>query len=154
MSQSNPKAERPPRSAFRGCLDGSRFRGGETMRVLVLFMLLCSWSTAAWAKTVKVPKGTIDVNQLHDELLQRFPAWKGTSQADGTFTNPLLQVESTDEEIRLTLPDSADEAAMHAVIDAHAPKARKDAKALRKSAKKKLKDVGLTQDELDAILSD
>lgn len=124
------------------------------MRVLVLVMLLCSWTPVAWAKMVKVPRGRIDVNQLHDELLQRFPAWKGTSQADGTFTNPLLGVESTDEEIRLALPENADEAAVQTVIAAHAPKARKDVKALRKSAKKKLKDVGLTQDELDAILSD
>ena len=124
------------------------------MRALVLLMVFCVGTSVAWAKTITVPKRSMDVNQLHDELLQRFPQWRGTPQADGGFRNPLLQVESTDEEIRLTLPDDADEGAVQAAINAHTPKPRKDIKALRNSAKKKLKGLGLTQDEADAILSD
>lgn len=124
------------------------------MRSFLVFVIVCSWLTPAWAKTVKIPKDAANVNQLHDELLNQFPAWRGTQLPDGTFTNPLLGVESTDEEIQLTLPDNADETAVQAVTNAHTPKARKDVKALRKSARKKLKDVGLTQDEVDAILSD
>jgi len=126
----------------------------ETMRVLVLFLVLSSWTSAAWAKTLKVPKGTTNVNQLHDELLNQFPAWRGAQQPDGTFINPLLRVEHTDQEIRLSLPDDTDERVIQAVVKAHRPKPAKDVKALKQSAKRKLKDLGLTQDEVDAILSD
>ncbi|MBI3319833.1 MAG: hypothetical protein HYZ89_04525 [Candidatus Omnitrophica bacterium] len=124
------------------------------MRTLLVLMVLCAWSTSAWAKTMTVPKGTTNVNQLHDELLARFPAWRGTPQPDGTFTDPLLRVEHTDQEIRLMVPDTADETAVQRVVTDHVPKPPKDLKALRKSAKKKLKDLGLTQDEADAIISD
>jgi len=126
----------------------------DTMRILLVLILSCLWVGEASAKVLKIPKGSMDVNQLHDELLAKFPAWRGTQLPDGTFTDPPLRVEYTDQEIMLMVPDNADETAMQAVIKAHTPKARKDVKALRKSAKKKLKDVGLTQDEIDAILSD
>ena len=124
------------------------------MRVVLIVLLGCIWMPVAWAKTMAVPKGTINVNQLHDELLARFPVWQGTQQPDGTFTDSLLRVEHTDREIRLTVPEDADEAAVQAVIRAHTPKPPKDAKALKKSAKKKLKDLGLTQDEVDVVMSD
>ena len=121
---------------------------------LLVLLLLCPWSTAAWAKTIKVPKGMVSVSQLHDELLTKFPAWRGTPQPNGTFVNPLLRVEHTDQEIRLTVPEDTDETAVQAVVKTHKPKPPKDTKALRKSAKKKLKDLGLTQEEVDATLSD
>ena len=124
------------------------------MRTLLVLMLVWSWTTAAWAKTVKIPKGTSDVNQLHDELLAQFPAWRGTPQPDGSFKNPLLRVEHTDQEIRLSVPDETDEGAIQAVVKTHRPKPRKDVKALKTSAKRKLKDLGLTQDEVDVLLSD
>ena len=124
------------------------------MRVLLAVLLGCVWTPVVWAKTLTVAKGTMHVNQLHDELLTRFPVWRGTQQPDGSFLDPLLRVEHTTQEIRLSVPDTADEAAVQAVITAHVPKPPKDVKALRKSAKKKLKDLGLTQDEVDAIMSD
>ena len=124
------------------------------MRMLLVLVLSCLWAGEASAKVLKIPKRSIDANQLHDELLVKFPVWRGTQLPDGTFTDPPLRVEHTDQEIRLTLPDEADKAAVQAVIAAHTPKPRKDVRALRKSAKRKLKDVGLTQDEVDAILSD
>lgn len=124
------------------------------MRTLLVLMLVVMVVPAAWAKTITIPKGPISVSQLHDELLQQFPRWKGTQQADGSFINPLLRVEHTDQEIRLTTPDETDETAVQAVVKAHKPKPPKDVKALRQSAKKKLKDLGLTQEEVDAILSD
>ncbi len=124
------------------------------MRILLALMLVLMVAPAAWAKTIHLPKGTINVNQLHDELLAKFPAWRGTQQSDGSFTDPLLRVEYTDQEIRLTGPEDADEAAVQAVVKTHKPKPPKDLKAIHQSAKKKLKALGLTQEEVDAILSD
>ena len=121
---------------------------------LLVLLLLCLGSTAAWAKTIKIPKGTVSVSQLHDELLTKFPAWRGTPQPNGSFRDPLLRVEHTDQEIRLTVPEDTDAAAVQAVVTAHKPKPPKDSKAIRHSAKKKLKDLGLTQEEVDATLSD
>ena len=123
------------------------------MRWMMLVSLLV-WPSPVWAKTLRVPKGTIQVNQLHDELLTRFPEWRGTRQPDGTYADPLLGVEHTAQEITLRVPEDTPEASVQAVITAHAPKPPKDVKALKKSAKKKLQDLGLTKDEVEAILSD
>jgi len=95
------------------------------MRTALLVMICCLWMTVAWAKTVKIPKGSIDPNQLHDELLARFPAWHGTQRPDGIFINPSLRIEYTDQEIRLDVPDNADEAAIQAIIAAHIPGKRR-----------------------------
>jgi len=103
--------------------------------MLLVVMILGLGSPAAWAKTLKVAKGSMQVNQLHEELLVRFPAWRGTLQPDGSFTDPLLQVESTDQEIRLTVPDTANEASVQAVIAAHKPKPKID-----KAAEERAKD--------------
>ena len=121
---------------------------------LLVLLLLCPWSTSAWAKTIKIPKGTVSVNQLHDELLTKVPAWRGTPQPNGTFVNPLLQVEFSNDDVTLTVPDQTDEAVVQAMVKTHKPKPPKDHKTIRQSAKKKLKDLGLTQDEVDATLSD
>ena len=122
------------------------------MKLLLILLGLCV-ATPVWAQTLTVALGTKKVNQLHDELLAAFPAWKGTATSEG-FIDPLLRVESTATEMRLQFPDSADPAAVQAVIDAHVPKPAKDWKQLRKDARKKLKDtVGLTTDELDALIS-
>ena len=98
-------------------------------------VLVCVSATNAWAKTVKVPKGSIHVNQLHEELLGVFPTWRGTPQPDGTFADPLLGVESTDQEIILTVPDTTQDAAVQAVITAHKPKPKTD-----KAAEERAKD--------------
>ena len=105
------------------------------MRILLAVLLVGMASPCAWAKTLKVAKGPIEVNQLHEELLSAFPAWRGTPQADGTLVNPLLQVESTEQEIRLTVPDTTPEAAVQAVVAAHKPTPKKD-----KAAEEKAKD--------------
>ncbi len=97
------------------------------MRTILFLTLVWAWTSIAWAKTVKIPKGSIEVNQLHDELLARFQEWRGTKQADGTYVKPLLRVEHTDQEIRLAVPDDADEAAVQAVVAAHTPRPRRTA---------------------------
>lgn len=94
------------------------------MRILLVALLLASWPSPAWAKTIKISKGSINVNQLHDELLAQFPTWKGTPRPQGGYANPLLYVEHTDQEIRLAVPDDADEAAVQAVVAAHVPRSR------------------------------
>ena len=99
------------------------------MRVLVKTgaILSCGFvllTTSVWAKTIKIPKGAIDVNQLHDELLSRFPAWRGAQRPNGTFVDPLLRVEHTDREILFTMPETADDAEVRAVIAAHVPTPR------------------------------
>lgn len=90
-------------------------------RILVIGLMCCLWSVPVAAKTIKVANGSVDVNQLHEELLDRFPAWHGTRQPDGSYADPLLHVEYTDEEIELTVPDGANEAAIQAVVAAHVP---------------------------------
>lgn len=85
------------------------------MRVLLTMILACSWASVAWAKTLRIPRGTIRANRLHDKLLVRVPEWRGSLQPDGTFDNPPLRVEHTDLEIILTFPDDADEAGVRAV---------------------------------------
>lgn len=92
------------------------------MRIVLLLIMFCVWAAPVSAKTLKVPKGSIDVNQLHEELLDRFPAWHGTRQPDGSYEDPALYVEYTDEEIELTVPESASEAAIQAVVAAHRPR--------------------------------
>ena len=103
-------------------------------QLLLLVMLMGLALPGAWAKTLTIPKGSIQVNQLHEELLSAFPAWRGTPQADGTLVNPLLQVESTEQEIRLTVPDTTPEAAVQAVVAAHKPTPKRD-KAAEEKAK-------------------
>lgn len=101
------------------------------MRTALMVMICCLWMTVAWAKTVKIPTGSIDPNQLHEELLAARPEWRGTERPDGTFTNPLLRVEFTDEEITLTIPDEADEAVVWSVVRSHVPGRRADKAAGR-----------------------
>jgi hypothetical protein len=93
-------------------------------RYVAIVLLICSWAPGAWAKTIKIPKGSINVNQLHDELLERFSTWRGTQQADGSFRDPVLRVEHTDQEIILTVPDNADEAAIQSMVASHVPRPR------------------------------
>lgn len=92
------------------------------MRRLLALALVGLWAPTAWAKVTKVPKGAIEVNQLHDELLATFPDWRGTQRPDGTFTNPRLRVESTDQDITLTMPDEVNEKAVQSVVASHVPK--------------------------------
>ena len=103
------------------------------MRSVLVLILVCAWATPAWAKTMKIPKGTINVSQLQEELLVRFPQWRGAPQPDGSFSDPLLRLEYNEQEIRLDIPDQADDAAVQAVVRAHVPGPRK-AKGRAKSS--------------------
>lgn len=66
----------------------------------------------------------VTANRLHEELLAAFPTWRGTLRPDGSgiYEQPLLTVESdADGQLRLYVPDDADEGAIAAVIAAHDP---------------------------------
>ena len=104
------------------------------MRTLVVVLGLLLGSHLVWAKEIKIPKGSINVNQLHNELLDRFPGWRGMPQADGAFLHPLLGVEHTAEEILLTVPDDANEAAIQSVVAAHTPQLPVAAKNAQQSS--------------------
>ena len=54
-----------------------------TMRALLTFVLMGLWITPAWAKTLRVPKGSIEPTQVHEELLAQFPQWQGTQKPNG-----------------------------------------------------------------------
>ena len=96
------------------------------MRTVLILLLACGgMAQAAWAKTLRIPKGSMEAAQLQNEFLVRFPEWRGTQRPDGIFVNPLLRVEYTDQEIRLDVPDNADEAAVQAIIAAHVPGKRR-----------------------------
>ncbi len=92
------------------------------------------------------------MDQLHDELLSAFPAWKGTRQPDGSYEGPLLSVESTPAEILLTVPEEASESAVRQRVAAHVPKKRLDASQARQTAQEKLKALGFTDAEIAQIL--
>jgi hypothetical protein len=58
------------------------------------------------------------INKLHDELLAAIAALRGPQQPDGSRL-AVMTVESSGDDIWLTVPDDADETAIQAVIDAH-----------------------------------
>jgi hypothetical protein len=58
-----------------------------------------------------------DLSQLHDELLTAIPALAGVYESG----QPNLRVESTGNEIRLFVPDNADEGQISTVVTAHDP---------------------------------
>ena len=95
------------------------------MRIVLMMVISCAWAGEAWAKTIHIPRSAMDPEQLQEELLVRFPQWHGVPKPDGSFTNPRLRVDYTDQEIQLEVPDDADGAAVQAVVRAHVPGARK-----------------------------
>jgi len=62
--------------------------------------------------------GTFKQYLLMDELLANFPEW---IVGEGDDRQCLLYLEGNEQGVRLTVPDTADEAAIQAVIDAHDP---------------------------------
>jgi len=126
------------------------------MKKPAIFLLcLLFLAVPAEGKTLPVRKENVNVNQLHDELLAAFPEWRGTPQPDGSFKDPLLKVESSSEEIFLTIPEEAGEASVQQVVAAHLPAPARPAESVepaeRKSAKKKLKAIGFTDAEISEI---
>jgi hypothetical protein len=64
-----------------------------------------------------------NLSKLHDELLAAFPSL-------AVEKNPILGVEGLGDEIWLTVPDAADEAAIAAVVARHDPTPRVQAPSL------------------------
>lgn len=69
--------------------------------------------------------GRYKATGLMDELLARFPAWRGDSdpRPGGGFINPRLSVQHKGDTVWLDVPDDADRAAIDAVVAAHDPDA-------------------------------
>ena len=104
------------------------------------------------SQSLVIPKDTLQPLQLHEELLVRFPVWRGTPVPEGGFRDPSLQVEFTETQIRLTLPDEADLVAVRAVVTAHLPRPPKDWKRLRREAIAAIKTAtNLSDDHLRAL---
>ena len=76
-------------------------------------------------------RGRYKARGLMDELLARFPDWRGEPAPasmipplrPGTLVNPKLAVQWRGETVWLDVPDDADRAAVDAVVRAHNPDA-------------------------------
>lgn len=121
------------------------------MWVLIGLVLM---TTVVEATQLIVPKDNMDENQLHEEILAAIPQCQPIVQPDGSKVDPgLCRVESTETEIRLTVPDEIGDRTVQALLAAHVPKPSHDAtrRALIASGDAKLKVLGLTEDEIHAL---
>jgi hypothetical protein len=64
-----------------------------------------------------------NLSKLHDELLAAIPALRPVPNDDGELV-AVMRVEGREDDIWLTVPDDADEAAIAVVVDAHDPTPR------------------------------
>jgi len=83
-----------------------------------------------------------NLSLLHDELLAAVPALAPIRDAQGLGT-AVMAVEGTETEVWLTVPDTADETTIAAVVTAHDPtKVQTDPTKLRLSRIQELVDIG------------
>ena len=128
------------------------------MRIIfIIVVLILVFTQGVLAKTLVYDKSTKNPNQLHEEILDSFPEWRGTSLPNGTFRDPLIQLESNELSIILTVPDNADEARIKAIVNSHVSNpnwllSRNPDSESKKSAKAKLKVLGFTDGEVQLIL--
>lgn len=101
--------------------------------------------------------GDYNLPLLSEELFEAFPHWREEIRNGKPATSVTLAYETVDE-ISLRYPPSTSEEDVLAVIEAHNPKDKSrnekaDARRIvsRKSAIVKLKALGLTNDELEAL---
>ena len=94
------------------------------------------------------------LNLLHDEIITAIPALAPIRDDAGDGTPVMTAVEGKGTDIWLTVPDDADEAAIQAVVDAHDATAtrQKTAETNRVSGRQKLVTLGLTDDEITALV--
>lgn len=98
------------------------------------------------------PRGSARLSLLHEQLLRRFPAWRGTLGRDGLYHDPLLRVETTATQLRLTVPDDADDAEIQAVLDAHDPTQELRAHVLHDLARGDRPFIRFSEDVFQALL--
>lgn len=123
------------------------------MKTIAVLGILLGFCASAEAKTIRVPRAVVQPGQLHEELLARFPEWRGTPVADGIYSDPVLRVEYTDAQVILQVPDDADEAALAEAIQSHVPDPNRRAEpASKETARAKLRTLGFTDDEIAVIL--
>ena len=95
----------------------------------------------------------VNLNLLAEELFERFPEWRHPRPNGRMLTD--VSVGKTE----VIFPDSTDEADVLEVIAAHDArgdskndKKKKDKEKHRKNAIKKLKELGLSNEEIDSII--
>lgn len=101
--------------------------------------------------------GTFNMPLLSEELYAAFPSW--------IIPDPLYEfrgagkVIATENGVMIVFPKATSKALVDAIVAAHDPtkpskneKDKKDKKKLRKDGKKKLKNLGITQAEVDAMI--
>lgn len=113
---------------------------------MLLIIFLIAGSSFVWAEELIVPKGNKDISQLHDEIVAAHPELRGALQSSGSFKDPLIRVYESGGKVRIVFPDGLD---IRPLISNHVPKQRVDH---RPSAKQKLKDLGLTDEEIKEIV--
>ena len=101
--------------------------------------------------------GDFKLAMLCDELFDAFPEWRIKEGAD--YVTSVVIAETLDGVLIQGLPDDVDVAAVNKAIKKHdhgkpSKREKKEAKkqADRDSAKSKLKALGLTDEELEALL--
>lgn len=57
-------------------------------------------------KSTFAKHNNLDENLLHDEILRRYPEWRGTLTPEGWYEDPLVKVTSTQDIIEIEHPDA------------------------------------------------
>lgn len=106
-------------------------------------------------KTILFTKD-VNLNLLAEELFDRFPEW----QTPHPVKPNVLVTEVSISQGEIIFPDFTEEADVLEVIELHDPrkdsknqKKAKDKKKHKDNAQKKLRDLGLTNEEIDALSS-
>lgn len=113
------------------------------MRIILLSLMLLITSPL-YADQIRIPRGSINVNQLHDDILEAQPVLRGDTR---------LYVQSTEGEIIIDYPDTVTELQLRNVISSYTSKESKEKKRerSRKAGIDKLKVLGLDAEEANAL---
>lgn len=120
---------------------------GRPMSYLIMSLLgLLLLQPFAWAEYRKTPTTRFDLSELTSEFKQAVPDLEGCDDTHGTLTCRRLTGEFTE----------AEKAALDTVLTAHDPdvKAKRHTQQNqhRRDAKMKLKALGLTEEEVNALV--
>ncbi len=101
--------------------------------------------------------GIYNLSLLSEELYAAFPDWVVSDPIYGQ--RGLGKVQTTTDGVRITFPRATPKALVDVIVAAHDytklsknEKNKKEKKKLRKDGKKKLRDLGLTQAEIGALI--
>lgn len=127
------------------------------MRIILFFLILVFTAPCYAEHKVIIQRGSIkNPSQVSEDLVEAYPSLKGTwnpnglGPGQGCFENPLLRLEFTDSEIRLTVPDSISESRVKKVVKDYMPRPDPEVtrELRRESIRTKLKTgIALTDQE-------